>query len=206
MRWRKEDFLRVLGQAHRAERAWVESARESGAGVAHGRKLVLPNHDPSTDHCPTPDAVAAVQLEVKVRSLTFTSPSDYPYPTVYVDDKYGLDAGPDPFAWVYISKPTGEWVWLSSLDRDGNWKFRDVYDTMRGFVCPTLVAPARCLRHKDQLLKLFCRQDMLRWVEGDCSAFGGGAGGAQADDPQAPGTTGVPADGDGEHLGRGPRG
>lgn len=171
MSWTKEKFLTVLAAAHRAEKAWVDSARVSGAAVAHGRKIVLPNHDPRKDFCPTPDAVALVQLEIKVRTLRFTSPDDFPYPTVFVDDAYGLRKGPEPFAWVFISKPTGEWVWVSSLDRNDEWEFQAIYDSMRGFNVTTLVAPSRCLRQADQLLRLLYPEGGLQYVDGEVGAF-----------------------------------
>jgi hypothetical protein len=173
MSWTKEKFLAVLSDAHKAEKAWVEMARGSGAAVAHGMKLVLPGHNPRKDFCPTPDAVACVQLEIKVRTLRFTSPDDFPYPTVFVDDAYGLSKGPEPFAWVYISKPTGSWVWASVLDRDDEWKLQDVYDSMRGFTVSTLVAPSSCLRPAEQLLRILFREDGLQYVEGEVGGFRG---------------------------------
>lgn len=171
MSWTKEKFLAVLKDAHKAERAWVDSARDFGAAVAHGRKIVLPGHDPRKDFCPTPDAVAMVQLEIKVRSIKFTSPEDFPYPTVFVDDQSGLSKGPEPFAWIFVSKPTGAWVWTSCLDRDSGWEFQPVFDSMRGFTCTTLVAPSSCLRPADQLLRMLFPGEGLQYVEGEMGAF-----------------------------------
>ena len=139
--------------------------------MAHGRKVVLPGHDPRKDFCPTPDAVAMVQLEIKVRSIKFTGPDDFPYPTVFVDDHSGLAKGPEPFAWVFVSKPTGAWVWASCLDRDDRWQFQDVFDTMRGFTCKTLVAPSCCLRPAEQLLRILFSGEGLQYVEGEMGAF-----------------------------------
>jgi hypothetical protein len=141
--------------------------------VAHGRKIVLPGHDPRKDFCPTPDAVGLVQLEIKVRSLKFTGPEDYPYPTVFVDDQHGLSKGPEPFAWIFLSKATGAWVWTSCLDRNDEWKFQDVYDTMRGFTVSTLVAPSKHLRPAGQLLRMLFQGDGLQYVEGEMGAFRG---------------------------------
>jgi hypothetical protein len=152
MAWGKEKFLNVLAKAHKAERAWVESLRtDHGRAVAHGVKLVLEGHNPKKDFCPTPDAVAAVAIEIKLRNLEFTSPSDFPYDTVFVDDVTGLRKAEAPFAWVYVSQITGCWVWLCSIDRDGSWQERVVYDSMRGFAMPTLVAPSKFLRPAEQL-------------------------------------------------------
>jgi hypothetical protein len=171
MSWTKEKFLAVLKDAHHAETAWVNAARVSGVAVAHGKKIVLPEHNPRKDFCPTPDAVALVQLEIKVRSLSFTSPADFPYPTVFIDDASGLTKGPEPFAWIFISKPTGAWVWASCLDRDDRWKVETVWDTMRRFNVATLVAPSCCLRPAEQLLSVLYGGPELQWVEGEMSAF-----------------------------------
>lgn len=172
MAWTKGRFLSVLKNAHLAEKAWVETARDRGLAMAHGVKLVLPDHNPKKDFCPTPDAVAAVALEIKVRSLQFTGPDDFPYPTVFVDDLNGLSRG-KPFAWIYISQHTGDWVWLSVLDQDESWTEQTVWDSMRGFNVPTLVAPSKHLRHADELCAILFRQDALQWVQGEVGGFRG---------------------------------
>lgn len=182
MGWTKGRFLSVLASAHKAEREWVQDQRDRGLAMAHGVKLVLPDHNPRKDFCPTPDAVAAVALEIKVRSLTFTSPDDFPYPTVFVDDLNGLSRV-TPFAWVYISQKTGAWVWLSSLDRDDSWEEQTVWDSMRGFNVPTLVAPSRFLRHADRLCELLFPAESLQWVEGETGGFRGSEPPADKCDP-----------------------
>lgn len=171
MGWTKGRFLSVLKTAHQAERAWVETQRDRGLAMAHGVKLVMPDHNPQKDFCPTPDAVAAVQLEIKVRSLSFTGPADFPYPTVFVDDLNGLSRGAAPFAWIYISQKTGAWVWLCSLDRDDSWAEQTQWDSMRGYSVPMLTAPSRFLRHADQLCGLLFPAESLQWVEGETGGF-----------------------------------
>lgn len=173
MSWSKEKFLEVLARAHKAEREWVDNRRGEGLALAHGKKLVLPNHNPKTDHCPTPDAVGAVVIELKLRNLTFTGPHDWPHPTIFVDDIAGLTRGVTPFAWVYISQKTGSWVWLSALDRDDSWTEQVVWDGMRKFSMPTLVAPREYLRHADELRAVLLPSQLLQWVEGPVAAFRG---------------------------------
>lgn len=184
MAWGKEKFLNVLAKAHKAEQAWVDGMRtDHGRAVAHGVKLVLPGHNPRKDFCPTPDAVAAVAIEIKLRNLEFTSPGDFPYDTVFVDDLAGLRKAEAPFAWVYVSQITGGWVWLCSIDRDESWEERVVYDGMRGFAMPTLVAPSRFLRSADQLVAILFSAGGLQWVDGETGAFAGKGQGADKCDP-----------------------
>ena len=78
-----------------------------------------------------------------------------------------------PFAWVYVSQPTGCWVWLAGIDRDDSWVEQVVFDGMRGFAIPTLVAPSKFLRPADQLCRLLFPADKLQWVEGETGAFSG---------------------------------
>lgn len=171
MSWSRDKFLLVLAAAHKAERQWVEHRRDEGLAVAHGKKEVLLDHNPKTDHCLNPDCVGAVNIELKLRNLEFTGPHDWPHPTVFVDDMYGLTKGHYPFAWVYISKPTGSWVWLSALDMDDNWTEQVVWDGMRKFSVPTLVCPKSYLRHADSLRDVLLPADLLRRIEGASTAF-----------------------------------
>jgi len=186
MPWSKQKFLDVLSLAHKAERAWVSARRDEGRAIAHGKKLVLPDHNPKKDFCPTPDAVAAVQIEIKVRNLTFTSPLDFPYDTIFVDDITGLAKGGSPFAWVYISQKTGSWVWLSALDRDDSWTEQVIWDSLRGFNVATLVAPADYLRHADELRAVLFASDSLQWVEGEVGGFREGEEPVDKCDPRPP--------------------
>lgn len=170
-------FQSALSDGHAAERRWVVEQRAAGRSVAHGKKLVIRNHNKVTDHVESPDAVALMSIEIKERSLQFTSPEDYPYDPVYVDDMRGLSRERIMhFAYVYISKPTGKWVWLSPLDRDDSWQEQTVYDRGRGHTVPTLVAPKRFLRPASQLEYLLYPHYLLDAVDGDLSAFLSGGG------------------------------
>lgn len=182
MSWSKDKFQAVLTQAHKAEREWVEARRAEGFALAHGKKVFLPDHNPRKDHCINPDCAAAVNIEVKVRSLDFTGPLDWPHPTVFVDDMYGLTKGTAPFAWVYISKMTGSWVWLSALDRDDSWTEQVIWDGMRKYNVATLVAPRRFLRHADELRAVLLPSGLLRHIEGPAAAFRG-SGPGHSDPP-----------------------
>lgn len=173
-------FRTALSSGHAAERRWVEAMREAGRSAAHGKKLVVKVHNKNTDHVETPDALGLFSLEIKERSLKFTSPEDYPYDTVFVDDMRGLSRERlQHLAYVYVSKPTGEWVWLTSLDRDDSWKEQVVYDRGRGHDVPTLVAPRRFLRPARQLIDLLYPHDYLDLIDGETGLFLSGGGEAE---------------------------
>jgi len=170
-------FRQSLTEGHRAERAWVDDLRLAGRSVAHGKKLVIRQHNKNTDHCESPDAVGLFSIEIKERSIAFTCPQDYPYPTVFVDDLRGLGRETlKHLAYVYRSKPTGAWVWLTPLDRDERWVEQAVFDRGRGHVVPTLVAPKACLRPADTLITFLYPHGYLEWVDADTGGFVEGGG------------------------------
>jgi hypothetical protein len=152
---------------------------------------VIKGHNKNTDHCETPDAVALVSLEIKERSITFTCPEDYPYDTVFVDDLHGMARETlRHFAYVYKSKPTGKWVWLSALDRDETWTEQVVFDRGRGHEVPTLVAPKSCLRPAHELITLLYPHTLLEMVAGDTGLFVQGGGESETIDRANPAARG----------------
>lgn len=174
-------FQSALASGHKAELKWVGDRRADGLAVAHGKKIVVRKHNKNTDHVESPDAVALLAIEIKERSLSFTSPEDYPYDTVFVDDLRGLGRERlQNFAYVYVSKPTGAWVWLTPLDRDESWQEQTVYDRGRGHDVPTLVAPKSHLRHADTLRALLYPHHLLDLVDGETGAFVSGGGEVEA--------------------------
>ncbi|NBW17099.1 MAG: hypothetical protein EBR82_54895 [Caulobacteraceae bacterium] len=166
-----------MSNGHKAERAWVDGLRLVGRAVAHGKKLVIRRHNKQTDHCPSPDAVGLFSIEVKERSIAFTHPGDYPYETVFVDDLRGLGRESiKHLVYVFSSKPTGQWVWLTPLDRDERWVEQEVFDRGRGHAVPMLVAPKDCLRAADTLITFLYPHGQLELVDADTGGFVAGGG------------------------------
>lgn len=170
-------FKTALRSGQDAERRWVAERRGEGLSVAHGKKIVVRHHNKQTDHVESPDAVVLMSVEIKERSLSFTCPDDYPYDTVFVDDLRGLGREKlNHLAYVYLSKPTGQWVWLTPLDRDDTWTEEVVYDRGRRHEVPTLVAPKKFLRSAESLTAFLYPHSHLELVDGDTGVFlcGGG--------------------------------
>ena len=176
-------FRSALHRGQQAERDWVDSMRSLGLSAAHGRKLVISRHNKNTDHVESPDAAILMAVEIKERSLSFTCPEDYPYDTVFVDDMRGLGRERlRNFAYVYLSRPTGQWVWLTPLDRDERWTEEVVFDRGRGHEVPTLVCPRDCLRPAQTLIDYLYPHLLLDLVDGDTDAFVRGGGEVEARD------------------------
>jgi len=170
-------FRSALTGGQNAERAWVDLLRSDGKSVAHGKKLVIKGHNKNKDHVSNPDAVALLSVEIKERSLSFTCPEDYPYDTVFVDDCRGLGREKlSHFAYVYISKPTGAFVWLTPLDRDETWTEEVTFDRGRQHEVPVLVAPKSHLRSAESLIALIYPHGYLDLVDGDTRLFVTGGG------------------------------
>jgi hypothetical protein len=170
-------FQSALKTGQAAERRWVDGLRALGRAVAHGLKLRIQKHCKNKDHVETPDACLLFSVEIKERSLSFTSPEDYPYDTVFVDDCRGLARESfGHFAYVYISKPTGQWVWLCVLDRDETWTEETTFDRGRGHEVPVLVAPKSHLRPAQELIDLIYPHHYLDLVDGETGAFVSGGG------------------------------
>jgi len=135
--------------------------------------------------------VVLVSLEIKSRSITFTSPNDYPYDTVFVDDLNGMaKERMKHFAYVFVSQPTGAWVWISALDRDDTWSEQEVFDRGRGYSVPTLIAPKSHLRFSEELLQLLYPHTLLELVDGDTGIFCGGGGKVETVDRNDPAARG----------------
>lgn len=173
----RRTFQSALRSGQAAERKWVETCRQTGRCVAHGKKLVITSHNKVKDHVESPDAVALLSVEIKERSMSFTCPADYPYDTVFVDDLRGLGRESlNHFAYIYVSRPTGKWVWLTPLDRDESWTEEVTFDRGRGHEVPVLVAPKGHLRSAESLIQLLYPHLYLDLVDGSAEMFISGGG------------------------------
>lgn len=171
--------------------------------------MVVKERCKKTGHVETPDALALFSVEIKERSLSFADPASYPYDTVFVDDMRGL--GMEAYRnliYVYISKPTGKWVWLTLLDKDENWGETVTFDRGRGHDVPMLVAPKSHLRPAEELVELLFPHLYLDLVDGETDAFHSGGGETEERDryvkktsPDAAGRTVPPAAKTRKHLG-----
>lgn len=170
-------FQSALKGGQDAERAWVNDLRLLGRSVAHGKKIVVKSHCKRTGHVETPDAVGLFAIEVKERSLSFQCPDSYPYDTVFVDDLRGMGMeGFQNLVYIYKSRPTGKWVWLTILDRDETWTESVTFDRGRRHELPVLVAPKSALRPAESLINLLYPHNYLDLVDGDTDAFLSGGG------------------------------
>ena len=174
-------FRQALEQGHAIERDWVTAAKRDGLSVAHGLRVVRDQYVPGS-RVQNPDAVGLIRIETKGRSLVFTSPEDYPYPTAFVGNAANMAADiTQPLITVLISRPTRCWVWVLATDRDETWTIEQVSDSTRGSLVSTLVCPKSFLRPSESLTPYLLHHDLLGSVAGDTSAFGPDPGAGEVD-------------------------
>jgi hypothetical protein len=91
-------------------------------------------------------------LEVKSRSFHFTSVSDYPYETAFVDTVEGwLAKRGHPVAVAVVSQVTG-CVVVVPVSSQGLWSRRRVFDSKRGFEVDVFECPKPALRSFEEFL------------------------------------------------------
>jgi len=92
-----------------------------------------------------------VLLEVKSRSLPFSTPESYPYPTAYVCSarKWKLKER-RPLATCLVSQATGA-VLCIPTESSSTWQEQGTCDSVRGITYPVYTAPKEELRDFDWL-------------------------------------------------------
>lgn len=176
-------FPSALREGQDAERGWVDKMRSLGLAVAHGKKITVRRHDKQKDFVESPDAAALFAIEIKQRDVKFTSEKDFPYPTVFVNNNRSVEkATVVPMIYVFVSRPTGKWVWLSMLDQDETWTSKPVWDTGRRHTIDMLSAPTSFLRSAKSLMRFMVSHKLLGLVDGDTEMFRDGGGEVESRD------------------------
>lgn len=97
--------------------------------------------------------VQGVPVEVKSRSVRFTSPTDYPYPSAFIDTVSGYDAKPvKPVAYVLVSQVTGAMLCTPSDRVYSHWGVELARDSVRGIRDRFYTCPRGYLRTMDKLV------------------------------------------------------
>lgn len=104
--------------------------------------VVRPDFDSRNEYADGGDIEIRQRVEVKQRSIDFTSADDYPYPTVIVDEKYKVDRIARGKLWGYlIVNKSGTHVCCIKPDSKSAWVVESKYDKKDGqqrefYVCP----------------------------------------------------------------------
>lgn len=100
----------------KSEREFIDALNQSGGTVAmvaswmmlHGcdvmirPTLIRPDFESRNKFADSGDLEIRLRVEVKQRSIAFTSVEDYPYPTVFVDEVFKVDRIKKGALWGYI--------------------------------------------------------------------------------------------------------
>lgn len=159
-RWMKDDdlFFAELEKGYRFEKLLLERLRKDGIPAVHvtdiprqweraARRAYLAQYGDIA----VPD-LDGVHLEVKSRNIRFTSPKDFPYPSVFVDGEgsRGLKVVPeDRIIYVLVSQITGAVVWVPPGTPTTT---RRIWDRVRDI--PVLIheVPASVMRPYEELV------------------------------------------------------
>lgn len=93
------------------------------------------------------------KIEVKSRNYNFTSPDDFPFDSIFVENVSGYEQRDNPpFAYVNISKPTGAMLFVGG-NKNSTWKIESAFDRTRKIKDEWYTAPRSKLRTMDNLIK-----------------------------------------------------
>ena len=161
-------FEAALERGHEAENVWVSAQQSLGLAVANGKKL----REENVARHQAPDAAIAARVEIKERNLRFTSPSDYPYPTAFLNNVANsyLDQT-QPLVYVLISSHTGKWVWVAATDQNDEWTTKYQRDNTRGCQVLMMQCPRSHLRPAETLRTYILSHDILDLIDGRADAF-----------------------------------
>lgn len=97
--------------------------------------------------------VNGIEIEVKSRNESFTSPENFPYSTVFVDTVSGFNNKTNkPFAYVMISRSTGCMLWLPTSTYK-KWGTEFKFDRVRKIREQFYNADKKLLKSMESLVK-----------------------------------------------------
>lgn len=154
--WRENDELFFqearLGQFY-AERI-AERLRKAGLPAVAPKPTLRRNISDADNFKNTKDVICVGKtIEIKSRRRRFTTPLDFPFPTVIVDTVSGWRSKREkPFAYVIVSRLTDAAIWLPG-GSDLDWKISRHFDRIRAIEDDFYEAPKRMWRSFDELIK-----------------------------------------------------
>lgn len=132
--WRQNDdlFFQECLTGHFWERYVGLFLSKQRLDVQLGEQTLRENIEEAEAYADQVDLVCqGANLEIKSRSLLFTSPSDLPFPDMIVDTVSGWEKkSPEPDFVVAISQLSGAMVYLPTTTRS-RWERRRAYDRVR---------------------------------------------------------------------------
>ena len=135
-------FFNDLKSSQASVAAVASWMAEHDCNVVIKPTLVAPSKDLRHEYIDSGDIEIRQRVEVKHRSIAFTSAEDYPYPTIIVDEAYKVDRIPRGQLWGYIIvNKACTHVCCLLADTKGHWTMQVKHDRKqdeprRFYVCP----------------------------------------------------------------------
>ena len=132
--WSKNDelFFKELKSGHAWQRLPALFFELHGFDVKIPELRIRDNIKEASKWIDTVDLlINGLQFEIKSRNEIFTSPTSFPYNSIFVDTVSGFDSKTSiPFAYLMISRSTGSMLWLSTESKN-SWTIEEKFDRVR---------------------------------------------------------------------------
>jgi len=136
------DFIQSLKESQKFVSLVASWMKRHGCDVMIRPTEVRPDFDSRNDYTDSGDIEIRQRVEVKQRSIAFTSSSDYPFNTVIVDEEFKIDRIPKSTLWGYIIvNKDSTYACCIKSDTRASWDVERKYDSKDGqhrsfYVCP----------------------------------------------------------------------
>lgn len=136
--WMNNDklFKSEIKNGHKWELFVADYFRKCGLDVAVNEQRVRPNVEKRAQYSDNGDIICnGHMIEIKSRRVKFTSPDDFPYPTLFVESCYRWrKKNPKPSALVCVSQETGKMIAIGphEIARYNDWEIVNKYDRVKG--------------------------------------------------------------------------
>ncbi len=136
-----QEFLKYLEKSKDAVWAVARWLGEHGHTVQVNPTFAAPTVGVRDLYRDNGDLFVSLRVEVKERTLSWTSKEDFPYPTIFVCKQKAYDETVDkPFCWVCLDNDRSHAAIIYHATKE-HWKVREVYDsrfkhTYQAYECP----------------------------------------------------------------------
>lgn len=135
-------FVEDLARSREAVEVAARWLGSLGLPVIVHPTFVRPSADRMAEYADGGDLGIVQRVEVKRRSLAFTSADDYPFDTVFVDARHCFDrARPKPYAYLILNRDMSCAIRVDVRATIGSWQVVEGLDRSKGrdrawYACP----------------------------------------------------------------------
>lgn len=141
------DFVKDFCSSQRAVEKFAATLRNKNVSVWLPPTQMRPDVESRMDYADGGDMMIQLRAEHKVRNIQFTGKSDFPFPTLIIDEKYKVDAKASaPLFAYFIESSDGQCVACVYGHSKHRWQVDEVFDKAQGRKCVNYVVPIEFVR------------------------------------------------------------